>query len=227
MRLLKFIIFLLIVSNLYAQNLWYLKAGLNVSKFRDDDSEILSNYSFGLSKQIHVSGNYSVTPEIFVTRQGSILKDKPVKTRDWDWYLYSYNIKAIHIYIEIPILLSYKIYISDFQTHFYAGPSYRAVFTDRTKLSNQKIIYDDTNPDRKEEFKNYNFEFVQGDYEGEFLKSPAWSMNLGASVDVNIFKIECRYTYTFNKIGQIGQLHSIDRYLYSIHLLLGMHLGGS
>lgn len=224
MRLLKFIIFLLIVSNLYAQNPWNLKAGINVSKFRNDDSEFLANYSFGLSKQLHISGNYFVTPEIFVTRQGSILKNKPVKTGYWDEYLYSYDIKALYIYLEFPVFIGYKTSLYEYTTYFYVGPSLRVGLSDRTKLSNQKLIYDDTHPAGKAEYENYDFEFVQGDYELGFFKSPAWSINFGVSVDINFIDLELRYTYTFNEIGQIEQIHPIKRYLHSLHLLLGIHL---
>jgi hypothetical protein len=227
MKLLKIILLFLTVSNLYSQKPWELKAGINFSKFRDNDSEFLTNYSFGLSKQINIIGNFFITPEFFITKQGSLLKDKPIKTGYWDWYLYSYNIKAELIYFEIPVFLSYETSLKEYKTHFYAGPSFRISLLgsmDRSKLSNQKVIYDDTNPDRKEEFENYEFEFIQGDYEYSILKSPAWSFNFGTSVNMNYINIECRYTYTFNEIGQIEQLYPLKRYLHSLHLLLGINL---
>ena len=225
--LLKFIIiFLILLSNIYAQNSWNLKAGINASKFRDNDSELLINYSLGLSRQLHITENYYIIPEIFITKQGSLIKEKPVKTDDWEWYLYSYDIHAELVYFEFPILISYGTSLKKNNIYFYLGPSFRFAFgsMDRTKLSNEKIIYDDDQPDRREEFENYNFEFVQGDYEGSIIKSPAWSVNLGFAVDLNILDLELRYTYTFNEIGQIGQLDPIKRYLHSLHLLLGIHL---
>ena len=226
MKLLKIIIFLFIVSNLNAQNPWRIKAGLNFSKFRDNDSEFLINYSFGLSRQIYIFGNYFVSPEIFVTKQGSLLKHKPVKTDDWDWYLYSYNIKAEIIYLEFPVLLNYEISLQGLKMNIYLGPSFRFSFgsLDKTKRSIEKLIYDDTHPDRKDDYVDYNFEFVQGDYAGSLIKSSAWSMNFGFKVDLNIIDLALRYTYTLNEIGQIEQLQPIKRYLHSLHILLGIHL---
>jgi len=225
MKFIKVLLFILFISNLYAQSPWYIKAGINLSKFRDSDSEALLNYSFGLSRIIYFSDEWSLVPELFITRQGSMLREKPVKTGGWEWFLYSYDIKAVHIYLEIPVLINYQASIKNRKIHFYLGPSYRFVLTDRTELLNQTLIYDDTHPDLKDKYKNYDFEFIQGDYDGfSLFKSPAWSMNFGITAEISVINVELRYTYTFNEMGQIGQIHPIERYLHSLHLLLTYQL---
>lgn len=220
-----FYIFMFLFScAVFSQNSWNIKAGLNFSSSRNNDTEFITNYSLGISKRINIHSDYFISPEFLITQQGTLIKNTPVWTDGFDEFLDSYNIKAVHTYIELPILISYRYKIKNNNLFLFMGPSYRFAFFDFTNLYNRKNIFDENHPERKNEFKEYIFEFKKGDYEGFLFKSPAWSYIIGVSADLNVFNIEVRYTYTFNKMGQIGQLHPINRNLHSLHFLLGLNL---
>ncbi len=221
-----FSIYLLISINIFAKDNTLIKTGINVSDFRNNDSHFTTNFSIGLSKIKKINKNLYFLPEIFFTREGSILKNKPVKNDDWEWYLNSYNIKIIQYYLELPLMIGYHFIFHKSEFMIYFGPSFKITITDRTKLYNEKIIYDDDHPEKRSDFKNYNFEFVQGDYSGgHFLDSPGMNLNIGfIKPFLKKFYFEIRYSYSLNKIGSIGQLNAINRKLHSLHFLIGVNL---
>jgi len=228
MKYIKWIIFyiyLLCLTNLFAENSTLIKAGINVSNFRNNDSQFTVNYSIALSKIKKINGNLYFLPEILFTKQGSILKNKPVKNDDWEWYLNTYDIKINQYYLELPMMIGYQFNFHKAEIMFYFGPSFKITITDRTKSYNEKIIYDDEHPEKKDDFKNYNFEFIQGDYSGgHFLDSPGMNLNIGfIKPFIKKIYLEIRYSYTLNKIGSAGQLHPINRKIHSFNFIIGVN----
>ncbi len=209
-------------QNIWANGSTFFKIGLTASNFRDKDARTIVSYAFGFSKVKKVKGNVYFCPELLFSGQGSLLKNKPVKNEDWQWYLNAYNIKVLQYYLEVPLLIGYRLAVTDHNFFIYLGPSFHASITDRTTLSNERIIYDDDHPAQKGDFQNYDFEFVQGDYDGHFLEAAGLSLNLGLAVPLSAkFDFEVRYSYALNTVGSVGQLHPLDRKLQAFVLLLG------
>ncbi len=216
------ILFFFVFVNILFASEKTVKVGINFSSFRNSDAQSIVNYAFAISKSKKINGNFYFLPELLFGGQGSLLKNKPVKNEDWPWYLSAYDIKVLQYYLEVPLLIGYRIAVADHNFFIYLGPSFHAAITDRTTLSNERIIYDDDHPAQKDDFQNYDFEFVQGDYEGHFLEAAGLSLNVGLAVPLSVkFSFEVRYSYALNKLGSVGQLHPLDRKLQALILLLG------
>ncbi len=199
------------------------KIGINFSSFRNSDARAVVNYAFALSAVKKLKGNFYFLPELLLIGQGSLLKNKPVKNEDWQWHLSAFDIKVLQYYLEAPLLIGYPVMVKNQVLIIYLGPSFQVSITDGTTMRNEKIIYDDDQPGKKDDFINYDFEFVQGDYEGHFLGTSGISLNVGIQVSINTkFSFELRYSYSLNKVGAVGQLRPLNRKLHAVILFLGV-----
>ncbi len=216
---------ILIASNVYSQSPWCLKAGVNISSFTNEDSDFITSFTFGISREYPLNDSYSIIPEIFLTKQGGIVKDEPVKTPEYEEYLYSYDILSRVVYFEIPILFAGNFDFNSLRTKIYLGPSYRLGFIDASKISNEKLIYDRDNPEKKEEYENYDFEYIQGDYDNSLPRiiSSGLGLNIGVMLKYSFLTLDIMYSYALHDIGQLDQFHPLNKNTHALHFLLGVN----
>lgn len=222
--ILLFHLIICLVSNLHSQQLWTIKAGVNLSAFQKQDTDAILNSTFGFERTIVSENDIKLNIGILFSRQGGLLKNKPVKTDDSNDYLYSYNFKAVLGNVEFPILIEYQFNKKTIKTSIYTGFSFKFGMADKSEKYNKKLIYDIDHPERKMEFRNYKFELVQGDYDNSFVRTTGWVYNIGLKNTIYIFEIDVRYSNALHGFGQFNQIHPIMKRIHSLHLLLGIKL---
>jgi len=226
----KILLLVLFVINLNAQNSWTIKGGLSHSNFRDEnESNSINSFSIGISKNIPISDNFSISAELFVTTQGGILKNKLVYFGEFfaDSVFYAFDIKAVATYLEIPLLLNYSVYNfskNNGNIYLFFGPSYRFAIDHSSTLSNRRKT--------NEDYRSKNFDYsAAGDWDNSlpsplfvFVNERGLSLNIGFVYNHPFLIVETRYTYTMREMEQIGQIDAIGNHLNSIHLLIGFNL---
>ena len=200
---------------------WTFKFGWNYSAFRGSDNQLISGVTFGFNRYWNISENLNLSSEILLTSQGGFLNDKPVKGPEIDWYLYSWDVRCKVYYLEIPIFLSYNYYSEPFGINFYFGPSYRFGITDHSERTKENLIYDDSNPELKEKYTDYNFEFYQTDREFHAFPQSGFGLNIGLAINYRYLLLDLRYSYALHKIGGVEQLKDVNRKSHVIHFMLG------
>ncbi len=202
---------------------WILKFGLNYSAFRGDDNQIINGISLGLNRKWELTEMFKISSEILFTSQGGYLDDKPVRPQgdEIEWYLYSWDVKCKAYYIEFPIFINYDYTIEPLNLNFYFGPSYRFGLTEHSERTEENLIYDDSNPEMKEKYEDYNFEFYQTDREFHVFPQSGFGLNLGLNVNYSLFLFDFRYSYSLHKIGGVEQLEDVNRKSHALHLMFG------
>jgi hypothetical protein len=71
---------------------------------------------------------------VFLSRQGGLAKNEPLKTEEIDEYLYSYDILSRVVYIEIPVLFAFDLKFDPFKARIYLEPEYRLGLFDVSNL---------------------------------------------------------------------------------------------
>ena len=105
------------------------------------------------------------------------------------------------------------------------GIAYRMAIIDGSRLTNRKIIYDN-DPVLRNKYKDYNFIFIQGDYESyfEFVKNDGFGINIGFYISYAAIELEIRYSKAIHDFGQFDQIHPIEYKTHTIHFLIGIQI---
>lgn len=105
---------LLIVSvGGYAQVSWNAKAGINVSKRTQFDADMKIGYQFGVGMDYYFSEHWGIQPSIMLITKGFKVKGNYYYPPEWNDNLSKYNITENRIYLEIPIMLVYRLNVSE------------------------------------------------------------------------------------------------------------------
>jgi hypothetical protein len=212
------ILILLLAQKVNADNFWMIKAGVNYSELRNIKAKSFFSYSIGIERKIPIWSFLSINPEILWSKQGGIIKNKPVWTDSYyGGLLFYYDINIIRTSMDMSIIFDFPIFSSDDITiSIRPFPSFHTEgFKDHNLDERERI-------EINEDWDNYKFEFKQGDYEHfPFDFKTGWSLNLSFLINYKRFLIETRYMKNLNSIGQVAQLHPLRYKLHSIHFLVG------
>jgi len=212
--------------NLYSKNHTTIKAGLSHSYFRDDNNSDPKNaFSIGISREFELTENLSIYPELFVTTQGGILKNKPIYNEmvQFDSIIYAYDIKLAVTYIEVPFLLNYRFFShNESNLRFIFGPSFRFVLSEAASLSNRNKLDEFIAREKSEYLLNY-YDEPYGLLK-LFVRERGLSINFGFQFNYRYLYLETRFTYTIRKMEQTADFPNIPKHLNSLHLLIGISI---
>ncbi len=211
-----------LLKPLFSENNWLVKAGFNYSAFRDNDDELIGNYSLGISRNIDFTEKLSLLPDFLISSQGGMLRNKPVWTDNYELALNSYSYRVAIQLIEFGLMINYQILDKSLELSLNIGPSWRIGLHDESHKFNRKLIYDDTNPTLRDEFENYNFKYISGD--PSFINSSGWSVNLGLMCSFKRICFETRYSFALHDIGAFSSLEKVGKKSHTLHFLIGVLL---
>lgn len=106
------IFFLFLFSALcgYSQVSWHTKAGINFSRATESDSDLKLGYQFGIGIDSYFNDHWGIQPSLILISKGYKKKGEYF---DYESPLSKYNMTENRIYIEIPIMLTYRFNLSN------------------------------------------------------------------------------------------------------------------
>ncbi len=218
--ILIFIFFLL--NNANAKNNWVIKGGFNYSELYSVKAIPSYNYSFGVERNIPINSFFSISPEVLWSKQGGLIKNKPVWTENYYGdLLFRNDINIVRTSMDLALVFDFPfIEKKSYSMSFRFFPSFHTESFTKTKLKNREQI-DITGGTI--DWDNYDFEYIQGDYENfPYSFRTSWSLNIGLSFSYRRLFSELRYMNNLQPIGQVGQLRPLKYKLHSFHFLFGI-----
>jgi outer membrane protein with beta-barrel domain len=209
-------------QNLYAENNWIIKGGFNYSDFSNIQAEPTYNYSFGVERNIPINSFFSISPEILWSKQGALIKNKPVWNENYyDGLLFKYDINIVRTSMDLALVFDFPLIVkNNYSMSFRFFPSFHTESFTKTKLEKREQI-DITGG--VIDWDNYDFEYIQGDYDyTPYSFRTSWSLNIGLSFSYRRLFSELRYMNNLQPIGQVGQLRPLKHKLHSFHFLFGI-----
>jgi len=217
------LIYLISITMIYGKENFYIKSGLSYSYLiHEKKSDPLFSYIVGIGKDWRIKNNFFITTEIIYTIKGSTLKEKIILPPNYMGYFYEgkkvySNYILIKIsYIEIPILLKYKIKNEkNYSLNFITGVSYSIPYKDLSKITKKKYLFE-INSDY--ETSNYTFDYGKR-YEPtwENYKS-GYLYHLGFNISYKNFGIEIIYSMDSRNTIWIDHLTGINKKMRNINI---------
>ena len=128
-KLITTLLLLLVCLSGYSQISWNAKAGVNISNvINSGDVNFKPGYQFGVGMDYYFNDHWGIQPSLLLISKG--FKDKG------DYYfppfmensekLKSYNITDNKVYVELPLLLTYRFNVSEKLKLIFSGGGYIA-----------------------------------------------------------------------------------------------------
>lgn len=137
-------IFLLfcLVSNIYAQKRWFVTAGGNRSQFYDTKSEAKPGFSIGIGRERQLGGQLSFMYALEYRTRNCIIRERIVGGLCVDLFdIYKYDFYIKLRYIDIPVLMRYKIYEKRNQFYTFFGPRFCIGLQDGSERGNRTFLF--------------------------------------------------------------------------------------
>lgn len=187
-----------------------LSVGTNLSSYLNEDGAWQLGYDLGLTFNIHVYRNLSMTLPFSYTRIEATPKNVEGKFYSHDGYIYKmfFNSEISIGFLEFPFLLDYKFYSTEsYDLSYMLGPALALGVKDLSKPARGDDV-----TITNEIIGTYNVD--SGDvYESDayrYLKNSGINLNTGIRFHVSRFYIDLLYCLYPYKIKHINKLNTIS-----------------
>ena len=216
------ILILLIFSNMFAQDTWKLKGGMNFSWFESaDKTKSGVGYIVELQRSLGLYGSADLLVGLNLQSRSVVLEDRTVS------YLLSETRREIALteihasvaFIEIPVVIGYTISLSYFSLFPYAGGSLSFNLADNTSLDRKRVIYppeeipDSFSPDFIEAIKS-----VFGNNGTDLV------INLGLELQLQRYLLDLRYIIDLRDGVWVDRIDKLNYKTRGWSILLGYRL---
>ena len=126
-KLITTLLLLLVCLSGYSQISWNAKAGVNISNtINSGDVDFKPGYQFGVGMDYYFNDHWGIQPSLMLISKGYKIK--------WDYppfinkseQLKSYDITDNKVYVELPLLLTYRFNVSEKFKLIFSGGGYIA-----------------------------------------------------------------------------------------------------
>jgi len=190
--------------NTYSQLSWNVKAGMNLSKATGwADISLKPGYQFGVGIEHYFNSHWGIQPLLMLVSKGYKAKGDYNYPLEWNAPAEKYDVTTNRVYLELPVMLAYKINLIDQINLVLNGGGYIS-YGIAGKYKNKITLEDDSKVTEK------NDAFSSG--------TERFDTGLGAGVT-----FEFRNKYTIGLIGEWGLKSVIGD--YSKNQTYGLNIG--
>lgn len=210
------------------ENSWGIRAGFNLStaggdfkdylkKSESGDRKAKAGFNIGVIYDWGISENFYLQPGLYYTMKGVKAKDKGSETENGETYSWDYQTKINLSYLELPILASYRIKISDnVKWHINAGPYFAVGVGGKFKIE-EKDSYDGETDSYKYDYDAFGTSDkdagIDEDENGNIttkgvkggLKRFDFGLSFGTGVDISKFYVGVKYDLGLTNIADKDQ----------------------
>ena len=213
---------LLSFSNVFSQDMWKFKGGINFSWFEDaNHSSSGVGYIVEVQRSINLSGYYDLLIGFNLQSRSGVLYDRTISyvLPDLSREISLTDIHASVAYIEIPLVFGYTLslpYISFFP---YVGGSLSFILADNTSFERKRLLY--TNEEISELLRpdySEKIESTFGNNHTDFI------VNLGLELQLKHYIIEIRYIIDLRNAIWVDKIDKLKYKTQGLSILLGYRI---
>jgi len=190
------------------KGIFYLSAGINISSYLIEKSEVQLGYSFGFTFNIMLSNYAFITLPFSYTRINTAPKD--VEDYYYSYPPSNYIYKRLVDYqlslgfLEFPVLLGYEFYENQgYNLNFIVGPGLVISIKDYSKVENSTIT--------DEVIGIYDTLPLENSFNGDpVVANSGFNLNLGVRFNVSRFYFDLIYALYPYKIKDINKLNTLS-----------------
>ena len=126
-KLITTLLLLLVCLSGYSQISWNAKAGVNISNtINSGDVDFKPGYQFGVGMDYYFNDHWGIQPSLMLISKGYKIKGDYPPFINKSEQLKSYDITDNKVYVELPLLLTYRFNVSEKFKLIFSGGGYIA-----------------------------------------------------------------------------------------------------
>lgn len=126
-KLITTLLLLLVCLSGYSQISWNAKAGVNISNtINSGDVDFKPGYQFGVGMDYYFNDHWGIQPSLMLISKGYKIKGDYPPFINKSEQLKSYDITDNKVYVELPLLLTYRFNVSEKLKLIFSGGGYIA-----------------------------------------------------------------------------------------------------
>ena len=126
-KLITTLLLLLVCLSGYSQISWNAKAGVNISNtINSGDVDFKPGYQFGVGMDYYFNNHWGIQPSLMLISKGYKIKGDYPPFINKSEQLKSYDITDNKVYVELPLLLTYRFNVSEKLKLIFSGGGYIA-----------------------------------------------------------------------------------------------------
>ena len=191
-KLITTLLLLLVCLSGYSQISWNAKAGVNISNtINSGDVDFKPGYQFGVGMDYYFNDHWGIQPSLMLISKGYKIKGDYPPFINKSEQLKSYDITDNKVYVELPLLLTYRFNVSEKFKLIFSGGGYIAYGIAGKSKNTNTLLDGSTKKDKVDSFSSGVEKFDTGLAAGAALEYND-KYSIGLSSDFGLRTIDGR-----------------------------------
>ena len=187
------LLLLLVCLSGYSQISWNAKAGVNISNtINSGDVDFKPGYQFGVGMDYYFNDHWGIQPSLMLISKGYKIKGDYPPFINKSEQLKSYDITDNKVYVELPLLLTYRFNVSEKLKLIFSGGGYIAYGIAGKSKNTNTLLDGSTKKDKVDSFSAGVEKFDTGLAAGAALEYND-KYSIGLSSDFGLKSTQARF----------------------------------
>ena len=192
-KLITTLLLLLVCLSGYSQISWNAKAGVNISNtINSGDVDFKPGYQFGVGMDYYFNDHWGIQPSLMLISKGYKIKGDYPPFINKSEQLKSYDITDNKVYVELPLLLTYRFNVSEKLKLIFSGGGYIAYGIAGKSKNTNTLLDGSTKKDKVDSFSAGVEKFDTGLAAGAALEYND-KYSIGLSSDFGLKSTQARF----------------------------------